>query len=193
MKLVLLFNLVVFWARAQTLVSADRYFLRIIDRTVSEDDLNYQLRNLKALDCIYDNAILLQYFKKAFIKDFDKFVTGLPKGDEELRKYLHGHEDILKQIRHLFKMLRYAEDQKNFVSPDLEKIIRESSKENRCGSSVLYKDTLKTNFKTLMELELYLKSRYGGQLKTAKFDVVKPAIDLFLDSLDKQFAHEYYW
>ena len=44
-------------------------------------------------------------------------------------------------------------------------------------------------------MEIYLRSRYEGQLKGQKknFDIIRPSIDLFVDSLDKQFTHEYYW
>jgi hypothetical protein len=91
-------------------------------------------------------------------------------------------------------MLRYSEDQKGGVSPELSSLIRQTTKENACGTSVLYKDTLKTNFLALLQLELYLRSRYGNQLKNAKnFTEVRASVDLFVESLDKQFPHEYYW
>jgi hypothetical protein len=58
----------------------------------------------------------------------------------------------------------------------------------------LYKDTLKTNFIGLIEAELYLRTRYGAQLKQSRgFDGIRSSIELFIESLDKQFAHEYYW
>ena len=76
----------------------------------------------------------------------------------------------------------------------LAQLIRESAKENKCNSEVLYKNTLKTNFIALMEMELYLRSRYGGQLKgSSQFDAVRQSIELFIESPDKQFQHEYYW
>ncbi|MBA2403183.1 MAG: hypothetical protein H0V66_00305, partial [Bdellovibrionales bacterium] len=67
--------------------------------------------------------------------------------------------------------------------------------ENNCQKAILHKDSLKTNFKALIEMELYLRSRYEGQLRSNKrnFDIIRPSIDLFVDSLDKQFPHEYYW
>lgn len=101
----------------------------------------------------------------------------------------------MKKVRYLFKMIRYSEDQNKKISPELQKLIRQGTKENNCETEVLYKDTLKTNFISLIEMELYLRSRYEGQLKGNKrnFDLIKPSIDLFVDSLDKQFSHEYYW
>jgi hypothetical protein len=45
-----------------------------------------------------------------------------------------------------------------------------------------------------MEMELYLRARYGGQYKTSqRFEAVRSSIELFVESLDKQFTHEYYW
>ena len=175
-------------------ISSDRFLIKILDRTVSLQDIQYQLRNLKALRCVYEDAFVVRFFEKNFIKELDKFLNNFPEKDAEVRRYLHRHEGILKDIRHLFKMLRYSEDQKTIVSPGLTKLIRESAKENNCDANVLYKDTLKTNFISLMETELYLRSRYGGQLKnSSQFDSIRQSIDLFVESLDKQFAHEYYW
>ena len=176
------------------MISSDRYLFKVLDRTVSIQDITFQLRNLKALQCVYEDAFLIQYFGKNFIKDLDTFVTRFPSSDEDVRRFMHANEGELKTIRYFFKMLRYSEDQKNEVSNKLSKLIREATQENKCGSAVLYKDTLRTNFISLIELELYLRSRYGGQLKAnQKFDTIKPSIELFVESLDKQFTHEYYW
>ncbi|WP_408095352.1 hypothetical protein ACJVC5_09935 [Peredibacter sp. HCB2-198] len=193
MKLALLFNLLIGGVHAKV-VSSDRFLIKILDRTVSFQDINFQFRNFKALSCLYDDSMVVQYFDKSFIKDLESFVTEFPEGDDEVRRFMHGRATELKKIRHFFKMLRYSEDQKNTVSPKLAQIIREGTLENKCGAGVLYKDTLKTNFITLMELELYLRARYGGQLKNnQKFESIRPSIELFVESLDKQFGHEYYW
>lgn len=169
--------------------------MRVLDRAISYHDISYQLRNLKALNCIYDDAIVVSYFERAFIKDLDKFIQEFPEKAHEVGPYLHRHESLLKKIRHFFKMLRYSEDQNKKVSLELSRLIREGTKANNCQLSILHKDTLKTNFKALIEMELYLRSRYEGQLKSNRrnFSVVRPSIDLFVDSLDKQFQHEYYW
>lgn len=175
-------------------ISSDRFLLKVLDRTVSVQDIGYQLRNLQALYCVFDDAIIVRYFDKDFIPDLKVFMKKLPEKSEDVRTYLHGHEEMLKKLRIFFKMLRYSEDQKGNVSTELMKLVRASSKENKCGTDVLYKDTLKTNFLALLQLELYLRSRYGNQLKNAKnFNEVRASIDLFVESLDKQFPHEYYW
>lgn len=175
-------------------VSYDRFLIKIVDRTVSTQDVSFQLRNLKALKCIYSDAIVLQYFGNDFIKLLEIFMDKMPEEDTLVKVHLHQNDEALKKIRLLFKMLRYTEDQKGKVSPYLSELIRENTKVNRCEAAVLYKDSLKTNFKNLLELELYLRSRYGGQLKSNnnKFDAIRGSIDLFMDSLDKQFNHEYY-
>lgn len=175
-------------------ISSDRFLVKILDRTISFQDIEYQLRNLKGLKCIYDDSLVIQYFETKFVKNLESFVKNFPKEEPLVKKYLHENEDTLRDIRYFFKMLRYSEDQKNDVNKKLESIIRESAKENNCNSEVLYKDTLKTNFKSLLEMELYLRSRYSAQIKTTgKFESVRPSISLFVESLDKQFAHEYYW
>lgn len=195
-KSVLLYSFLISGVSAQVLtpVSSDRYIMKILDRTVSLQDVGFQLRNLNALNCVYDDAFVIQYFDKKFLPDLKAFLEKLPKGNKEIRTYLHAHDLILKKIRTFFKMLRYSEDQDGNVSPDLAKLIREGTKENRCGTSVLYKDTLKTNFIALLQMELYLRSRYGNQLKTSRnFEEIRSSVDLFVESLDKQFPHEYYW
>lgn len=177
------------------IVSTDRFIFKIVDRAITFQDISYQLRNLKALDCVYSDSLVVSYFQKSFIIEMDAFIKKFPKTDEEVVKYLHDHADLLKKVRYFFKMLRYSEDQNKKVSTELSKLIREGTKENNCRSEILYKDTLKTNFKSLIETELYLRSRYEGQLRSNKrnFDFVRPSVDLFVDSLDKQFLHEYYW
>ncbi|WPU66314.1 hypothetical protein [Peredibacter starrii] len=138
--------------------------------------------------------MVVQFFEKSFIKDLDGFVKDFPQGDDEVRRFMHSRANELKKIRYFFKMLRYSEDQKNEMSPKLAQVIREGTLEQKCGAGVLHKDTLKTNFIGLFELELYLRARYGGQLKNNnKFESIRPSIELFVESLDKQFGHEYYW
>lgn len=194
LKSVLLCNLLLIGGLYADVVSSDKFLLKILDRTISLDDITYQLRNIKALDCIYDDALVIQFFEKKFIKDLDKFVKNFPAKDDEARKYMHLHEGELLKIRQFFKILRYSEDQKTEVSPALAKLIRESTNENKCGTGVLHKETLKTNFISLLEMELYFRARYGVQLKNnQKFDVIKTSVELFVESLDKQFTHEYYW
>jgi len=193
LKSVLLSNLLVGGLYA-SVVSSDRFLIKILDRTVSYQDIEFHLRNLKALTCIYDTSMVIQYFEKGFIHDLNQFVKKFPKDEVEIKRYLHNHQDLLKKVRLYFKMLRYSEDQKTEVSGNLMAILRESVLENKCDKDVLYKETLKTNFLALMELELYLKARYGGQLKNnQRFDTIRSSIDLFVESLDKQFNHEYYW
>ncbi|MFL5784145.1 MAG: hypothetical protein ACJ76H_06020 [Bacteriovoracaceae bacterium] len=168
--------------------------MKILDKTVSVQDLAFQLRNLTALDCVYDDSFIVRYFDKSFLKELKNFLAKLPADSESVRSYLHTQSLELRKIRTFFKMLRYSEDQKGNVSNELTKLVRETTKENKCGTAVLYKDTLKTNFLSLLQMELYLRSRYGNQLKTAKnFDEVRSSVDLFVESLDKQFTHEYYW
>jgi len=182
-------------AKAPEFISSDRFLLKVVDRAITIQDISYQLRNLNALNCIYSDALVVSYFEKSFLKELDTFIKGLPKEDAEVSKYLHGQADLLKKIRHFFKMLRYSEDQNKKVTYELSKLIREGTRENNCQNAILHKDSLKTNFKSLIEMELYLRSRYEGQLKSSKrnFDFIRPSIDLFVESLDKQFLHEYYW
>lgn len=175
-------------------ISTDRFLLKILDKTVSFQDINYQLRNIRALDCVYDDSYVIQYFRSDFISRLENFVKNMPKDDREVRNYLHSKEETLKILRYFFKMLSYVEDQKIEVSIKVKNLIRESAKENNCNMNVIYKDTLKTNFILLLEMEIYLRSRYGSQLKTKQsFDDIRTSVEIFVESLDKQFSHEYYW
>jgi hypothetical protein len=193
-KLALPFSLLVGGALAANVVSSDRFLIKILDRTVSVKDLIYQHRNLEALYCVYEDSFVVQYLGPGFVKELGEFLRDFPTGDEAVRTYLHGKEAVLKKIRFFFKVLRYSEDQRTDVSPKLTKLIRESARENKCRQDILYKDSLKTNFITLLETELYLRARYGNQLKVdQRFESVRPSIELFVESLDKQFSHEYYW
>lgn len=194
LKSVLLFSLFLGGAQAQSLVTSDRFIIRILDSTISLYDFQFQLRNLKGLDCVYDDSYVIAYFHKAFVKDFDKFVGQFPKTDPEVRKYLHQNEVLLQKIRLLFKVLRYTQDQKTQVTEKLIKVVQETVVENKCDARILQKEGLKDNFFNLLQSELYFRARYGSQLKgTKNFESIRPSIDLFIESLDKQFSHEYYW
>ncbi len=196
LKYLLLFNLLIGGLEASSeIVSSDRFLFKIVDQAVSLQDIRYQSGNLKALNCIYSDAIVIQFFDKKFISDFDNFLTKFPPKDEEVIRYLHAHEEILKKTSLLFKLLRYAQDQNKNVSKDLSKLIQESARANKCNLEVLYKDTLKTNFKSLLEIELYLRARYEGQLQDKKKNIeqIRSSFDLFIESLNKQFSHEFYW
>lgn len=194
-KFLLLYSLLVGGAWAQKVISSDRFLIKILDRTISYQDIAFHERNLQALDCIYPDSLTVGYMEKSFLKELETFIAKFPKDEEEVKTYLHGHETTLKKIRLYFKMLRYSEDQNAKVTKDLAALIREATKENKCETNVLYKDTLKTNFITLLRLELYLRTRYGSQLRASKrgFESIRPSLDLFVDSLDKQFGHEYFW
>lgn len=194
-KLVLLYSLLLGGGHAAELVSSDRFLLKVLDRTISFQDIAFHQRNLKALSCVYPESMVVNYFEKKMVKDLAQFVTKFPKDEVAVKKYLHGHESTLKEIRLYFKMLRYSEDQNSKVTPEISELIREGSKDNKCDLGIIYKDTLKTNFISLLKLELYLKSRYGAQLKSSKsgFQGIRPSLDLFTESLDKQFGHEYFW
>ncbi|MGE3608433.1 MAG: hypothetical protein AB7I27_02505 [Bacteriovoracaceae bacterium] len=194
-KLVLLFSLCLV-ARAETLVTQDRFLIKILDSTISYQDISFQVRNLEALHCVYSDAFIIQYFGKKFLGEIGLFVKNFPKDEDKVKPYLHQQEEVLKKLRVLFKMLRYTSDQKGMISQTVTELIKESTQANKCDPGILHKEDLKTNFKNLLESELYLRSRYGGQLKSSgsqNFEVIRGSIDLFIDSLDKQFVHEYYW
>lgn len=192
LKLVLLYNFLTGSSFALTLTS-DRFLLKVLDRSVSVKDLRFHLRNLEALGCIYDDSFVVDYFGKKFITELKLFLNELPENDQEVRKFLHSKDKLLLNARIFLKVLRYAEDQKLDVNQQLNKLIRQTVLESKCDKEVLYKDTLKTNFISLVELELYLRSRYGAQVRAKNFESVRASLDLFFESLDKQFAHEYYW
>ena len=196
LKFLLLFNLLIGGTKASSeLVSSDRFLFKVVDQAVSIQDLKYQLRNIKALNCVYSDALVIQYFDKKFIDDFDSFISKFPENSEGIIRYLHSHEDLLNKMSILFKMLRYAEDQNKKISDELSKLVQSSAKANRCNLEVLHKDSLKTNFKSLLEIELYLRARYDGQFQTSrkKIDEIRSSLDLFIESLNKQFSHEFYW
>lgn len=175
-------------------LTSERFIFRVVDQSVGVSDLKYQLRNLQGLDCVNHQSLIIRYFGKGFAFDMDRFVREIPQDSKQVSDYLHKHQELLKKMRIFFKLLRYADDQQTSVSVDVRKLVRESAKENKCNTEILYKDDLKSNFKQLLRLEVYLRGRYGSQLEDKRsFESIKQSMELFMDSLDKQFAHEYFW
>lgn len=194
-KFLLLFNQVSYAAPSEMRVlTSERFIFRVVDQSVGVSDIKYQLRNLQGLDCVNHQSLIIRYFGKGFAFDMDRFVREIPQDSKQVSDYLHKHQELLKKMRIFFKLLRYADDQQTSVSVDVRKLVRESAKENKCNTEILYKDDLKSNFKQLLRLEVYLRGRYGSQLEDKRsFESIKQSMELFMDSLDKQFAHEYFW
>jgi hypothetical protein len=139
--------------------------------------------------CI-DDTLVIQYFEKSFMQN-SILLSRIFQPDEEVRRYLHGNE---RSKRPDSSSKCFVIRKMKVVSPALTKIIRESAKENKCNTENLYKDTLKTNFITLMEMELYLRADYGVSRKKTKVSKLSnlqlnfcriPSISLF--------GHEYCW
>jgi hypothetical protein len=194
LKLVLLFNLQVIQA-SPVIVSSDRLILKIGDQVYSLSDMKYQVRNLKALDCIYDGGVIVRYFGKEFIRQLDEFVNDYPESPQNRESYFKNKEPLLKQVRLLFKGIKYAEDQKLMLTETVEGLIRESASLNKCDSSVLKENSLKANFISLLRLELYLRSRYSStnmKSKAENYKILNESMNLFIESIDKQLPHEFF-
>jgi hypothetical protein len=194
-KFLLLFNQVSYAAPSEERVlTSERFIFRIVDQSIGISDINFQLRNLQGLDCVNHQSLIVRYFGKGFPLEMTKFLKDLPLDSAQVPAYLHVHQELLKKMRIFFKLLRYADDQQTTISLDIRKLVRESAKEYKCNTEILYKDDLKSNFKQLLRLEMYLRGRYGSQLADKRsFESIKQSMELFMDSLDKQFAHEYFW
>lgn len=191
-KFLLLFNLIFIPVGGHSKIS-DRFLFKIVDKTISLQDLQFELRNLQALKCAYPSSILKKYFGPQFIKNWQKFLRKMPSESKEISLYLYEQETFLKELRLYFKLLRYSADQRAEITASLNELMIESMKENKCSQDIFYKDGLKTSFYLVLKSEMYLKSRYGNQLTdTRSAGSVKSSIDLFMESLDKQFYHEYY-
>ena len=191
-KFLLLFNLCLYPVKGFTETS-DRFLLKIVDKTISLKDINFQLRNFQALQCAYPSSIIQNYFGENFLKTWKSFLAKMPMNDKDISLYMHSQEEFLKSLRLYFKLLRYSLDQRGEVSKEVTSLMKESLRESKCSKDVFFKKRLKTSFVELLKAELYLKSRYGNQLKDERnASTVKDSIDLFMESLDKQFYHEYY-
>jgi hypothetical protein len=194
LKLVLLFNFQVIQA-SPIIVSSDRLILKIGDQVYSLSDMKYQVRNLKALHCIYDGGVIVRYFGKEFIRQLDEFVNDYPESPQNRESYFKNKEPLLKQVRLLFKGIKYAEDQKLMLTETVEGLIRESASLNKCDSSVLKENSLKANFISLLRLELYLRSRYSStnmKSKAENYKILNESMNLFIESIDKQLPHEFF-
>lgn len=191
-KFLLLFNLFILPVRGYSQAS-DRFLFKVVDKTISVRDLHFYLRNFQALDCAYPGSITFDYFGKDFIKNWQSFLKGLPQQSKEISRYLYDQEEFLKKLRLFFKLVRYSGDQRAEITPELNALMIEAMKVNKCSQDIFYKDRLKTSFYNVLKVELYLKSRYGSQLNDSQnASSVKSSIDLFMESLDKQFHHEFY-
>lgn len=185
-------------ATKKDILSQDRYFFKIINTVISQKDLSYLERNLKVLKCVFETPVLTDLFSSELVKNLSHFLTQLPSShkidDQKVRDKLKSHEKMMKKLRMLFKLLLYVKNQSILIRPQMIQLVRSTIKENKCSEDVFYKKSLKTNFLELLKLEIYLKSRYGTQMKkNDEIDVTKASLSTFVESLDKQYSHEYFW
>lgn len=172
LKLVLLFNLFGWSLFANTIVY-DRLLLKVMDQVYSLQDFKYQLRNLKTLNCVFPDSITVRYFTPAFLESFSNFLQDYPSTSDKIQTYYMDKELLLRKLRLFFKGIKYSEDQKLTVSDEVEGLIRESTKINKCDPDILKTNGLKANFLSLLRLELYLRSRYVDSSTNSKEEILK--------------------
>jgi len=185
-KLVLLFNYAL--AGEGNFISEDRLLFKISDKVISQEDIGYFDRNIKTLKCLYPDSLTYRYFGEEFVETLSRFQnTDFPS---EVKKDLI----FKKKLVSLFKLLKYSDSQRLGLSKDLVSLVKESIRVNRCKTDVLFKGELRANFKSLLSLELYLKSRYATSLKgqDSQGDL-RQSMDILIESIDKQYQHEFYF
>lgn len=170
----------------------DRFLFRVADQVISLQDLRLADDDFVALKCHLPDSLVLEFLGSSFQKRLHENVLVLEKLDGQLGEN-RPLVIFLASIRQIWKLLNYVDTQEVTITSELEKSLLAPSK---CPSIASSDKKLKASFKRWLRVEIYLRSRYaqnGIDQKVEKKEKRFQSINLFIDSLDKQIAHEDFW
>ncbi|MCE3013516.1 MAG: hypothetical protein LW878_10680 [Proteobacteria bacterium] len=171
---------------------SDRYLYRIETMVVGAHDLEVAHKDLKSLFCRFPDSLLREWISDSYLKKLSETATQLKTLKTPLEKE-NNLVIFLASTRQLFKLLNYLSTQEVNLDPALVKAV---SSAPGCPAVNWREDPLSRSFERWLRLEVYLRSRYAPSGIQANGDWRKRRVESvlqFVDSLDKQVAHENFW
>lgn len=193
-KLILIACLTVFFTVGHVFSATtnDRYIYRIETMVVGAHDLEVAHKDLRALFCRFPDSLLRDWITETYLKKLSDTAKEL----QSLKKPLNKETNLiifLASTRQLFKLLNYLNGQEVTLDSTLVKAV---SKAPGCPPVNWKSEPLSRSFERWLRLEVYLRSRYAPSGIQASADWRKRRVESvlqFVDSLDKQVAHENFW
>lgn len=146
-------------------------------------DLKGLAPNLKEIECHLGNSLILSLQKDSFLKRLQENLQFEVRPNSKQVLFFN-------ELRKLLKLTYYAKSQEVHISDKLKDLIQK----NRTNCSATPGDKLKQIFYDLLQLELFLKSRYPNfDHKGRVQNSVRSSYELLRDSVDGQITHEYFW
>ena len=174
------------------IIDQDKMVFKISRSVFTLNDL-YQIQaNMHHLKCIYNESLLNIIFKDQFLlknKEFLKYRKSFSKQDKAF--YI--------SLIEFTKLLIYSRSQNVVVNPNIEKYFHLMAVQNKCNMTVFDKNkSFKPNFKELVELEVFVRSRFlpsEKNDKTTRADIKKAVLasKSLVKSIGRQIEEEVYW
>lgn len=170
----------------------DRYLFRVTETVVGVHDLEVALDDLRALECRFPDSLLLSWLGEGFAPQLKKVKDDLLNSQESVSKN-NSQVIFLAMVRQLWKILVFTDTQDVAIKSELEKQVINVA---GCPSVLFTKKQMRDSFRRWLRVEIYLRSRYapGGINENKEWRAKRlNSIAQFVDSIDKQIAHENFW
>lgn len=146
---------------------------------------------MKSMKCIYPESLLVSIFKEAFQSSKEKHLKMKTTFSTKDKLYFLSLIDFAK-------LFVYSRSQSVVVDPNIEKFFYLMAGSNKCGQEVFVEKKFKTRFKELVELEVFVRSRFlptEKSGKTTQADIKKAilASKSLIKSIGRQIEEEVYW
>lgn len=183
---------------AQEDVYIDKFAFKVGSEAYTVSDIETSFSYLRFIDCIQPNNFLVS---SSFLPLFQLKEMNF-KSVKSNESFTNDEKKYFKKVIPFYKMLIYKNTYEIVVKKDLVQAMELQARKNSClqflskkSNTVLSSDE---NFKNIMQLELFLRSRFWNSDKTGPSNsqefqkAVKSALEL-TKSVSKQITHQLYW
>lgn len=186
-----------FAAEKEEILYQDVFLYKVVDEVYSLKDINKTYNNIKTLECIYPDSLIIAVYSDLIKNGKEKEIY--IKKDYSESKYTELQKTVFKQFISFSKLEHYTRSHKIRVKTGLVKAFYLASNQLKCAAEVFQsKDKFNESFETLMKVELFLRSRFlpeeKEQVKTKK-DIEQAILGIksLLKTIESQITEEVYW
>lgn len=173
------------------IILSDKMVFKISRSVFSLNDLNELHNDIETLKCIYPESLIIAIFQNTFLKSQRSHLKMKQKFTQKDKAY------FLKLIS-FAKLFVYSKSQSVVIDPNIQKFFYLMGQRNKCYMNVFNEKNFNPRFKSLVELEVFVRSRFlptERSGKTTKNDIKKAvlAAKSLIKSISRQIEEEVYW
>lgn len=169
----------------------DKFVFKVSGEVFSLNEIKQTFQQVRNLECIYPESLLIRVFHKEFQPEKKKFFVFKEQFETESKLYF-------EQIIPFFKLMVYSRSYEVKVNQAIEKYFALAAKQNKCDKSAIDQRKLSAAFREIVELEIFIRSRFLPAEKQGKADSgdLKKAVlaaQNLMASIQDQIEEEVYW